>query len=96
MSDIMERLREYASDDHERGCQGRYYDCQCGYDGKRDPLMLEAADRIAKLEAALRMWEAAVNVDVTMEGPRYMGVNSTAGRKAWELTLAALGGENER
>lgn len=56
----------------------------------------EQADRIAQLEAALRMWEAAVNINVTMEGPRYMGVNSTAGRKAWELTRSALGGENER
>lgn len=51
MSDIVERLREYASDDHERGCQGRCYDCSCGYDAKRDPLMIEAADRIAQLEA---------------------------------------------
>lgn len=54
MGDIVERLREYASDDHERGCQGRYYDCSCGYDGKRDPLLETAAARIAQLEAALR------------------------------------------
>jgi hypothetical protein len=53
MSDLVERLRGYASDDHERGCQGRYYDCSCGYDGKRDPLMIEAADRIEQLEDAL-------------------------------------------
>ena len=56
MSDIVERMREYASDDHERGCQGRYYDCTCEYDGKRDPLLEEAADRIAQLEAALAMF----------------------------------------
>lgn len=54
MIDLVERLRGYASDDHERGCQGRYYDCSCGYDGKRDPLIEEAADRIEQLEAALR------------------------------------------
>lgn len=54
MSDLVERLRAYASDDHERGCQGRYYDCSCGYDGKRDPLLAETAARIAQLEAALR------------------------------------------
>jgi hypothetical protein len=53
MSDIVERLREYASDDHERLCQGRCYSCSCGYDDKRDPLLEEAADRIEKLEAAL-------------------------------------------
>jgi hypothetical protein len=50
MTDIVKRLREYASDDHERGCQGRYYDCTCGYDDKRDPLLDEAATRIAQLE----------------------------------------------
>ena len=44
MSDIVERLRIYATDDHERGCQGRCYDCSCGYDEKRDPLLKEAAD----------------------------------------------------
>lgn len=53
MSDIVERLRDYAKDDHERGCSGRYYDCHCGYDGKRDQLIDEAADRIERLEAEL-------------------------------------------
>lgn len=54
MSDLVERLQEYASDDHERLCEGRCYSCSCGYDDKRDPLLEEAADRIAQLEAALR------------------------------------------
>ena len=54
MSDLVERLREYASDDHERLCDGRCYSCSCGYDDKRDPLLLQAATRIAQLEAALR------------------------------------------
>lgn len=53
MSDIVERLRSYASDDHERLCQGRYYSCSCGYDDKRDPLMTEAAAKIERLRAAL-------------------------------------------
>jgi len=40
MSDIVERLREYAlNEDHERGCKGREYSCTCGYDDKRDPLL---------------------------------------------------------
>ena len=54
MSDIVWRLRAYALDDHERGCQGRCYDCSCGYDGKRDPLLEEAAARIEQLEADQR------------------------------------------
>jgi hypothetical protein len=53
MIDIVERLRIYATDDHERGCQGRYYDCSCGYDEKRDPLLKEAAAEIERLRAAL-------------------------------------------
>ena len=62
MSDLVERLREYASDDHERGCSGRYYDCHCGYDGKRDQLIDEAAARIEQLEDAVlrgnKTWNA--------------------------------------
>lgn len=58
MNDIVERLRAYALDDHERGCQGRYYDCSCGYDGKRGPLMGEAAAEIERLRAALESAEA--------------------------------------
>jgi hypothetical protein len=53
MSDIVERLRSYASDDHERLCQGREYSCTCGYDEKRDPLLAEAAAEIKRLRAAL-------------------------------------------
>jgi hypothetical protein len=53
MTDIVERLRSYASDDHERLCQGRYYNCSCGYDDKRDPLMTEAAVEIERLRAEL-------------------------------------------
>lgn len=53
MTDIIERLRGYAGDDHERGCNGRYYDCSCGYDKKLDPLLIEAADEIERLRATL-------------------------------------------
>jgi hypothetical protein len=49
----------------------------------------------AKLRAALIAWMDAVRIDATMEGPVYMGISSTLGRKAWEQTRAALaqGGE---
>lgn len=60
--ELVERLRAYADDDHERLCGGRNYDCTCGYDERRDPLLAEAADAITrlveerdKLVAALRM-----------------------------------------
>lgn len=57
---------------------------------KQDAKLAAQAARIEKLEAALRAWESAVRVDVLMEGPRYMGVSREAGRRAWELTRAAL------
>ena len=59
MTDIVERLRSYASDDHERLCQGREYSCSCGYDDKRDPLLTEAAAEIERLRAALREYLGA-------------------------------------
>jgi hypothetical protein len=40
-----------------------------------------------RLRSALFAWMDAVVIDVTMEGPRYMGVSSTLGRKAWKNTL---------
>lgn len=57
MSDLVERLRDYAKDDHERGCQGRCYDCSCGYDDKRDPLLREAAAEIERLRAEVKVWQ---------------------------------------
>ena len=48
-------LRDYAKDDHERGCSGRYYDCHCGYDDKRDQLIDEAAAEIDHLRHLLRI-----------------------------------------
>jgi len=53
MSDLVERLRDYAKDDHERGCSGRYYDCHCGYDDKRDQLIDEAAAEIDNQQAEI-------------------------------------------
>jgi hypothetical protein len=59
MTDIVERLRSYASDDHERLCQGREYICTCGYDAKRDPLLAEAAAKIERLNRELDdVWDA--------------------------------------
>ncbi len=54
MSITVERLRSYATEDHDRGCHGREYSCSCGYDDQRDPLLVGAADEIARLRAALR------------------------------------------
>jgi len=57
--------------------------------------IMEQQDReIFKLRAALELWHLATKIDVTMEGPQYMGVSFILGRQAWERTRAVIGGEN--
>ena len=85
-SDLVKRLRAYTRDDHERLCKGREYDCSCGYDGRRDPLLLEAADRIAQLEAALR--------DVMVGGnhlAQVLGIGHLAAGSSYEAALEFYG-----
>jgi hypothetical protein len=51
VADLVKRLTDYAVSDHSRGCQGRCYECTCGYDAKRDPLLDEAVDMLTLLQA---------------------------------------------
>jgi hypothetical protein len=53
MMDIGEQLRNHAASDHKRGCQGRQYSCECGYDGTTELLLGQAADEIRRLRAAM-------------------------------------------
>ena len=48
-----------------------------------------------RLREALLAWEDAVKIDVTMEGPRFMGIEHIRGKKAWGLTAAILEGAND-
>lgn len=57
---------------------------------KVESLLWGTAKENEKLRAALEAWAVAVRIDVVMEGPQYMGVSSTLGRKAWEKTRTAL------
>jgi hypothetical protein len=54
VSDLAQELRNHATDDHTRGCGGRIYSCECGYDSKTARLLRAAAQRIEQLEAKLR------------------------------------------
>jgi hypothetical protein len=56
-------------------------------------LLRECEEEISKLRAALELWHLATKINVTMEGPQYMGVSFILGRQAWERTRAALGGD---
>ena len=54
VSDLARELRNHAIDDHTRGCGGRMYSCECGYDLKTERLLRAAAQRIEQLESTLR------------------------------------------
>ncbi len=56
----------------------------------RDNTITRLRAEVERLRAALEAWDAAVRIDVLMEGPRYMGIEPSRGRQAWELTRAAL------
>ena len=46
-----------------------------------------------KLLAALNLYREAVRIDVTMEGPRFMGLNGSALKRAWDADRATLEGK---
>ena len=51
--------------------------------------MLNAAEaEVRTLREALDLYRDAVVVDVKMEGPRYMGANSSALKRAWDFDAA--------
>lgn len=57
-----QQLRDQAACDHDRGCMGRCYSCECGYDTATDALLVAGANRIEELESALRCISTPVDV----------------------------------
>lgn len=53
MDNLVERLHTLARGDHGRGCQGREYRCDCGYDAQAWEAAANAIARITELETAL-------------------------------------------
>jgi hypothetical protein len=49
MSEIADKLRAHITDDHVRGCTGRNYSCDCGYDADTEKLLEEGAAEIERL-----------------------------------------------
>lgn len=48
-TELSKRLRQQVGDDHARGCAGRCYSCDCGYDLSTEGLLEMAADEIERL-----------------------------------------------
>lgn len=51
--DIAKELRDHASSDHTRGCEGRCYSCTCGYDSGTETVLETGAAEIARLTREL-------------------------------------------
>lgn len=69
-----------------------------GYETAKDEYrsrLIEAEEKIERLREALLAWEDAVRIDVTMEGPHFMGVERIRGERAWGLTAAILEGNSD-
>ena len=54
--------------------------------------LADARTESMKLRAALELYRDAVRIDATMEGPKFMGANSSALKRAWDADRAALEG----
>ncbi|MGX9443895.1 hypothetical protein ACWX0K_15135 [Nitrobacteraceae bacterium UC4446_H13] len=59
--DLATQLREQASGDHVRGCQGRQYSCDCGYDIRGEGLLEQAATALTEARAEFERLNAQVD-----------------------------------
>jgi hypothetical protein len=95
---LIERLRIAATDDHERGCQGRNFACTCGYDAATQiacqdaARALEAADRA--LEAADAMAQAMIDVDNAFSRREHINAALDAADVAVKAYRAATKGKS--
>jgi len=66
---IADKLRAHLADDHRRGCDGRKYSCECGYDAETGRLLRQATIRLDELEAIVRGWRERKAIDREGEPP---------------------------
>lgn len=108
--ELVQRLRDHIIGDHMRGCQGRCYSCECGYDGKTESLLIDAADEIDRLRAENektwrnlaysendrgRLRAALERIEKTLQPADSAENVETVGR-AREIVLATLNGSPEQ
>lgn len=65
----------------------------CGEAAKLNDRALSAESKHAQAVEALDLYRDAVRIDVKMDGPLFMGANSSALKRAWEADRAAARGE---
>ena len=103
MADIVERLRLYAQQFEDQHAPDQItLAMRAGADEierKKAEIasllntLADARTESMKLRAALELYRDAVRIDATMEGPKFMGANSSALKRAWDADLAALEGK---
>lgn len=59
----------------------------------QETLIRKAETENEKLRVALDLYRDAAVIDVTMEGPRFIGSNASALKRAWDADRAALEGK---
>ena len=71
--------------------------CTCG------SVVVSGAQAVAELKAdnerlinLLNLYRDAVRIDATMEGPKFLGSNASALKRAWEADMAVFNGEEGR
>jgi hypothetical protein len=57
---------------------------------KVEGLLWGTAKENEKLRAALALYREAVRIDATMDGPKFIGSNASALKRAWDADRAAL------
>lgn len=62
----------------------------------QEHVIAEQKDEIGRLRTVLELYRDAVRIDVTMEGPKFMGASSSALKRAWDADLASLGDHSEK
>jgi hypothetical protein len=105
MTDIVEMLRECSSDEAYLSRQAAdeiarllreveklradiaYADKHAS---KVEGLLWGTAKENEKLRTALDLYREAVRIDVTMEGPKFMGSSVSALKRAWDADRAAM------
>jgi hypothetical protein len=70
--------------DHTRDCEQRYHSCTCGHEAQLEADVAKLSEALTKAEAVIDLMADVVTYDITMQGPKIMGVNGSAARRASE------------
>ena len=88
MADIVERLRLLAAVDN---CQASL---EAAAEIEQNRIDLEEYRRdVERLINLLNLYRDAVRIDVKMTGPKFLGSNASALKRAWEADMAVFNGE---